>query len=103
MTQVAFKNCAPFKTFKTEINNTFLDEAEELHIATYKLIEYSDNYSYTFGSLWSLKRDEIKNNAYVSNDNNAPSFKDKAIFIGDAKKKWNKRRCKNSCTIKTFE
>ena len=41
----------------------------------YNLIEYSDNYSDTSGSLWNFKRDEIINNAYVTNDDNAPSFK----------------------------
>ena len=44
----------------------------------YNLIEYSDNYSDTSGSLWQFKRDEIFNNAEVTNDNNAPSFKYKA-------------------------
>ena len=44
----------------------------------YNLIEYSDNYSDTSGSLWQFKRDEITNNADVTNDNNAPSFKYKA-------------------------
>ena len=48
----------------------------------YKLIEYSDNYSSTSGSLWQFKRDEITNNADVSNDN-APSFKYKANLIGN--------------------
>ena len=43
----------------------------------YNLIEYSDNYSDTSGSLWQFKRDEIANNADVSYDN-APSFKYKA-------------------------
>ena len=28
----------------------------------YNLMEYSDNYSDTSGSLWSFKRDEINNN-----------------------------------------
>ena len=48
----------------------------------YNLIEYSDNYSDTSGSLWNFKRDEIINNADVTNDNNAPSFKYKANLIG---------------------
>ena len=47
----------------------------------YNLIEYSDNYSDTSGSLWNFKRDEIINNADVTNDNNAPSFKYKASLI----------------------
>ena len=45
------------------------------------MIEYSDNYSDTSGSLWSVKRDEIDNNADVTNDDNAPSFKYKASLI----------------------
>ena len=49
----------------------------------YNLIEYSDNYSDTSGSLWHFKRDEIINNADVTNDDNAPSFKHKARLIGD--------------------
>ena len=49
----------------------------------YKLIEYNDNYSDTSGSLWNFKRDEIINNANVTNDDNALSFKYKANLIGD--------------------
>ena len=75
-TQVVFKNCGPFEKCRTEINETFIDEADFFNIAMpmYNLIEYSDNYSSTSGSLWQFKRDEIVNNADVSNDN-APSFK----------------------------
>ena len=40
------------------------------------------NYSDTSGGLWNFKRDEIINNADVTNDNNAPSFKYKASIIG---------------------
>ena len=49
----------------------------------YNLIEYSDNYSDTSGSLWNFKRDEIINNADVTNDDNAPSFKYKANLVGN--------------------
>ena len=49
----------------------------------YNLIEYSDNYSDPSGSLWQYKRDEIINNADVTNDDNAPSFKYKANLIGN--------------------
>ena len=49
----------------------------------YNLIEYSDNNSDTSGSLWGFKRDEIDNNAEVTNDDNAPSFKYKASLIGN--------------------
>ena len=49
----------------------------------YNLIEYSDNYSDTSGSLWNFKRDKIINNADVTNYDNAPSFKYKANLIGN--------------------
>ena len=52
-TKVAFKNCAPFRKCRTEINEAFIDEAEHINIAMpmHNLIEYSDNYSDTSGSL----------------------------------------------------
>ena len=83
--KVAFKNCAPFEKCRTEINETFVDEADFINITMpmYNLIEYSDNYSDTSGSLWQFKRDEIINNADVTNDNNASSFKYKANLIGN--------------------
>ena len=67
-TQVVFKNCAPFEKCRTEINETFVDEADFINIKMpmYNLIEYSDNYSDTTGSLWNFKRDEIINNADVT-------------------------------------
>ena len=61
-TKVAFKNCAPFRKCRTEINETFVDDAQHINIAMpmYNLIEYSDDYSDTSGSLWQFKRDEIE-------------------------------------------
>ena len=49
----------------------------------YNLIEYSDNYSDTSESLclWGFKRDDIDNNANVTNDDNSPSFKYEASLI----------------------
>ena len=32
-TKAAFKNCAPFRKCRTEINETFVDEAEHINIA----------------------------------------------------------------------
>ena len=52
----------------------------------YNLIEYSDNYSDTSGTLWQFSRDEIINNADVTNDNNSFSFKYKANLIGNTGK-----------------
>ena len=52
-TDVPFKNCAPFSTCKTVINDVFVDQANHIHIAMsmYNLIEYSANYLDTSGSL----------------------------------------------------
>ena len=52
-TDVAFKNCAPFSTCATKINDMFVDAANHIYIvmSMYNLIEYSDNYSDTSGSL----------------------------------------------------
>ena len=47
----------------------------------YNSIEYSDNYFESSGSLWGFKRDEIANNANMTNNDNAPSFKCNAKFI----------------------
>ena len=88
VTQVVFKNCAPFKNCRTEINDIFIDNEDFINITMhmYNLIEHSDNYSDTSGSLWSFKRDEIVNNADVTNDNNSPSSKYKASIIGNTDK-----------------
>ena len=44
---VAFKNCAPFTNYISEINNTQIDNAKDIDIVMpmYNLIEYSDNYA----------------------------------------------------------
>ena len=54
------KNCAPFSTSKKQVNDNFIDETNHIYIAMpmHNLIEYSDNYSDTSGSLWQFKRDE---------------------------------------------
>ena len=58
--EVIFKNCVLFTNFISEINNTEIDNAKDIDIEmlVYNLIEYSDNYSKTFGSLWQYYRDE---------------------------------------------
>ena len=86
-TKLAFKNCAPFKECRTEINETFVDETKHVNIAMpmYNLIEYIDKYSDKSGSLWQFKRDELNVNdvnTVLTNDN-APSFKYKASIIGN--------------------
>ena len=66
----------------------------------YNLIEYSDNYSDTSGSLWQFKRDEIINNADVTNDDNAPSFKYKANIIGNTENDGTKNGVKIAVPLK---
>ena len=57
---VVFKNCAPFTNYISEINNTQADNAKDIDIvmSMYNLIEYSNNYAKTSGSLWQCYRDE---------------------------------------------
>ena len=83
-TDVAFKNCAPFSTCKTVINDVFVDRTEHIYIAMpmYNLIECSDNYSDTAGSLWQFKRDEVPANNADLTINNSQSFKYKAALVG---------------------
>ena len=65
---VTFKNCAPFTKCISRINNTDIDNAHDIDIVMpmYNLIEYSDNYSKTPGSLWQYYKD-------IPNDNLAKS------------------------------
>ena len=83
-TDVAFKNCAPFSTCTTKINDIFVDEANHIYIAMpmYNLIEYSDNYSDTSGSLWQFKRDEVSAGNVDLTIDNSQSFKYKAAPLG---------------------
>ena len=52
--EVIFKNCALFTDWISEISNTQIDNARDIDVvrAIYNLIEKSDNYSKTSGSLW---------------------------------------------------
>ena len=70
---VAFKNCI------SEINNTKIDNCEDIDIVMpmYNLIEYSDNYAETSGSLWQYYRDEPNDNLATSE-----SFKSKIKITG---------------------
>ena len=88
-TRVAFKNFAPFTKCITRINDEHIDNADNLDILMpmYNLIEYSDNYSDTSGSLWQFKRDE-KNmsnwNPANASTANSTSFKYKSSLIGES-------------------
>ena len=85
-----------------QIDETFIDEADFINITMpiYSLIEYSDNYSDTSGSIWQFRRDEIINNADAANDNNAPSFKYKASIIGNTRDNGTKSKVKIAVPLK---
>ena len=72
--KLIFKNNVPFRSCISKINNTFIDNAEELDIVMlmYNLLEYSDNYSVTLGSLWNYCRDKVNDDV---NENNADNNK----------------------------
>ena len=61
---VEFKNCAPFTNCISEVNNAQIDNAKDTDIVMlmYNLIEYSDDYAKTSGSLWQYDRDEPNDN-----------------------------------------
>ena len=52
--KIIFKNCAPFTSCISRINNTQVDDAQytDVVMPLYNLIEYSDNYLKASGILW---------------------------------------------------
>ena len=73
--KVIFKNFAPFTDCISKINNTQVDNAKDIDVVMpmYNLIEYSDNYSKTFGSLWQYCKDipAVNNNGNTVDFNGA--------------------------------
>ena len=86
--KVIFKSCAPFTNCISEINNTQIDNAKDIDIvmSIYKLIEYSDNYAKTTGSLWQYCKDiPARNNNEIvifAENNLTDSFNFKVKFTG---------------------
>ena len=92
--KLSFKNKALLRTCISKIKKTFIDNAEDLDIVMpmYNLLEYSDNYSMTSGSLWNYYRDEINDDVNGNNGANnginnskaitSKSFEYKAKIIG---------------------
>ena len=79
---MAFKNCAPFGTCDVTINDEHVEKAEDLDILMpmQNLLEYSDNYQNSTGSLYQFKRDESPdNNADVGNNTTSLVYKSKLI------------------------
>ena len=77
--EVIFKNCAPFTKCISRINNIDIGNAQDIDIVMpmYNLIEYSDNYSKTSGSLWQYYKDDPNHNIA-----NSGSFKSKVKIAG---------------------
>ena len=75
---VKFKYWAPFTKCISRINNTDIYNAQDIVMPMYNMIEYSDNYSKTSGSLLQYYKDD-------SNDNiaNSESFKCKIKITGN--------------------
>ena len=87
--KVIFRNCAPFANCISEINNTQVDNAKDIDIVMpmYNLIEYSDNYSKTSGSLRQYCKDipAVDNNNEIVNfaeNNLTDSFNFKVTMTG---------------------
>ena len=76
---VIFKNCAPFTKCISRINNTDIDNAKDIDIVMpmYNLIEYSNNYAKTSGSLWQYYKDDPNDDIVRSE-----SFKSKIKITG---------------------
>ena len=68
---LTFKNNAPFRSCISKINNTLIDNAEDVDtvIPMYIFLEYSNNFSMTSGSLWNYYRDELNDSANEIDDN----------------------------------
>ena len=83
--KVIFKNCAPFTNCISEINNTQIDNAKDIDFVMpmYNLIEYSDNYAKTTGSLWQYSKDiPPENNGVFVENNLTDSFNFKVKLTG---------------------
>ena len=85
---VIFKNCAPFTKCISRINNTNVDNTQDVFIIMpiYNLIEYSDSYSKTSRRLWQYCKDlpTVNNNDDIAdfngaNHTNSLNFKSKII------------------------
>ena len=111
-TNVAFKNCAPFTRCVPHINDEHVETAENLDIIIpmYNLLEYSDNYAVSSGSMWQFKRDESPmndaGNALNVALDNSSSFKYKASLSGKATdvddNDRSLKKYKNSCYTEIF-
>ena len=68
---LTFKNSGSFRWCMSKINNTFINNEEDLDIVMpmYNLLEYGNNYSMTLTSLWNCYRDKVNYSANETDDN----------------------------------
>ena len=80
--KLALKNNAPFTSCISKINNTPIDNAEDLDIVKpmYNLLEFGKNYRKTTGSFWNYYRDEPNSSIGSGNDNINYSVEDSKSF-----------------------
>ena len=98
--KVILKNSVPFSSCVSKINNTQVDNAENIEtvLPIYNLIEYSDNYFVTSWSLWQYCKDipAVNNNGDVVDFNGTSAtngFNSKATITGQT----------DNCEIKNIE
>ena len=67
---LTFKTCALLTKCISRINNTDIDNAQDIDIVMpmYNLIEYSDSYSKISGSLWQYYKDDPNDNIVQSRE-----------------------------------
>ena len=60
--KLAFQNNAPFVSCILKINNTLIDNVENLDIvmSMYNLVKHSKNYSKTTRKFWNYYRDDVQ-------------------------------------------
>ena len=78
---VMFKNCAPFTTHITEINNTHVDDPQVIDIilTLHNIIENNDAYVKTSGPIWQYSKPVLADNNniidFLANNNDTVSVK----------------------------
>ena len=94
---VTIKNCAPFTKCISRINNTDIDNGHDIDIVMpmFNLIEYSDNYSKTSGSLWQYYKDDPNDSLA-----NSESFKSKVKITGKTPNNGNTKNVEIIVTLK---
>ena len=63
--KIIFKNFAPLTSSVSEINNAYMDNAQDINVimSIYKSLEYSKIYSATRGNVWECYRDVLHDNS----------------------------------------